>query len=301
MRASDWCVVINNPTPEDRASVKELPEGWKVYGQEEEGEEGTRHLQLYVHTGQVRGRQVKDHFPRAHIEKAENKYALKNYSQKEDTRVSVFKTNETEKDIPKAEQLWELLWEMSRMPGYVFEDVARHNDPIGFYNDLCSLAINPEYGNSLWVASFSQNPQIKKAWEYHWHAILDNISAKLDPYHKVKAIESIEPPLKDLEFVRIPFPGTKEEFEIFKKTGKMPETVRQTDSVQPKRKIKITRFIDDADDNEGTRSESGQVDSSSSEDEDQGSCKDETDSEGEGDSDSGQSTDSSDQESDASE
>jgi len=58
--------------------------------------------------------------------------------------------------------------------------------------------------------------------------------------------------------------------------------------------ITVINIPTDADDNEGRRQESGEVDSSGSEDADEGPCEDEADSEGEGDSDSGQGSDSSD-------
>lgn len=86
-RASCWSITINNPTEED---VKcEMP-GWKLSGQYEQGEEGTRHFQGMLETPQVRFSAVKRAYPRAHIEVARNKKALQAYTQKEDTRLDAF-------------------------------------------------------------------------------------------------------------------------------------------------------------------------------------------------------------------
>lgn len=67
----------------------EMP-GWKLSGQYEQGEEGTRHFQGMLETPQVRFSAVKRAYPRAHIEVARNKKALQAYTQKEDTRLDAF-------------------------------------------------------------------------------------------------------------------------------------------------------------------------------------------------------------------
>lgn len=64
--------------------------GWKLSGQYEEGEEGTRHFQGMLCTPQVRFSAVKRVFPRAHIEVARNKKALEKYTSKEETRLETF-------------------------------------------------------------------------------------------------------------------------------------------------------------------------------------------------------------------
>ena len=88
-RYSCWSITINNPTEED---VKcEMP-GWKLSGQYEEGDEGTRHFQGMLCTPQVRFSAVKRVFPRAHIEGARNKKALEKYTSKEETRIETFKS-----------------------------------------------------------------------------------------------------------------------------------------------------------------------------------------------------------------
>lgn len=84
-RASTWSLTINNPTEQDLNP--ELPAGWKLSGQIEEGEEGTRHYQAMLTTPQVRFSAVKKIFPRGHIEIARNKKALAQYVHKEESRI----------------------------------------------------------------------------------------------------------------------------------------------------------------------------------------------------------------------
>lgn len=87
-RSTCWSVTINNPTEEDYNACKaeNLPSGWRVEGQEERGEEGTKHLQLMLRTPQIRFAGVKKHFIRAHIEVARNPIALQKYVNKDNTR-----------------------------------------------------------------------------------------------------------------------------------------------------------------------------------------------------------------------
>ena len=87
-RNRHWLVVINNPTAEDDINIdRARQKGWKVVGQKEMGKEGTEHYQLYVHSTQQRFSGIKHAFPRAHIEVCRNPDAVKQYSQKDETRV----------------------------------------------------------------------------------------------------------------------------------------------------------------------------------------------------------------------
>lgn len=88
IRGTCWSITINNPLPTDLLTQDKLPAGWAYEGQIEEGvKNGTPHAQLMLLTPQVRLSQVKGLFPRAHIEKAKNKAALKKYVHKDDTRI----------------------------------------------------------------------------------------------------------------------------------------------------------------------------------------------------------------------
>lgn len=89
VRASYWLVTINNPTPEDRQTLREPADFCKqLWYQDEVGENGTLHIQLCINSTQVRFSQVKEWLPRAHIEAARNSQACKNYCKKSDTSVS---------------------------------------------------------------------------------------------------------------------------------------------------------------------------------------------------------------------
>jgi len=72
--------------PEQRALAEQR--GWKVDGQEEKCETtGRLHIQFWVKTPHMRRSQVSKIFQGAHLEPAKNVAALKNYCQKEETRV----------------------------------------------------------------------------------------------------------------------------------------------------------------------------------------------------------------------
>lgn len=92
-RASTWSLTINNPTESDTNVT--LPAGWKLEGQYEVGENETRHFQGMLSTPQCRFSSVKKLFPRAHIEVARNRAALKTYVHKDDTRVGDFATQQS--------------------------------------------------------------------------------------------------------------------------------------------------------------------------------------------------------------
>lgn len=86
-RATCWSITINNPTEEEVRC--DMP-GWKLTGQYEAGENGTRHFQGMLETPQVRFSAVKRVFTRAHIEVCRNKTALAKYVSKEETRVGEY-------------------------------------------------------------------------------------------------------------------------------------------------------------------------------------------------------------------
>lgn len=91
-KCCNWSITINNPTDDDYKqweSLKGLHWVKEVVGQLEKGEqEQTPHLQGMIKTQSVRFAQLKKALPRAHIEPARNPIALKQYVQKEDTRVA---------------------------------------------------------------------------------------------------------------------------------------------------------------------------------------------------------------------
>jgi len=90
-KARNWSITINNPTADDFAAVELLkarPWCKEWVGQLERGDSGTDHIQAALKTDNVRFSQVKKALPRAHIEVARNAVALRQYVQKDETRVS---------------------------------------------------------------------------------------------------------------------------------------------------------------------------------------------------------------------
>lgn len=87
-RGTCWSLTINNPTDEDMN--KTLPPGWRLEGQIELGENGTKHFQAMLLTPKISFTTVKQYFPRAHIEKARKKEALQKYVHKSETRLAEF-------------------------------------------------------------------------------------------------------------------------------------------------------------------------------------------------------------------
>lgn len=90
-KARNWSITINNPTADDFTAIELLkarPWCKEWVGQLERGESGTDHIQAALKTDNIRFSQVKKALPRAHIEPARNAVALRQYVQKEETRVS---------------------------------------------------------------------------------------------------------------------------------------------------------------------------------------------------------------------
>lgn len=139
-RHSNWSITINNPTSADEEEIaRARQKGWKVDGQLEKGENGTPHYQLLVTTGQVRFSAVKKAFPRAHIEPARNVAALKNYVQKEDTRIGELAiANEY---YPSLSKFWKLVYKKFQSNNWLIcwspHDSRREKEMFkDFYDDL---------------------------------------------------------------------------------------------------------------------------------------------------------------------
>lgn len=76
--------------------VQAMPNNWAMEGQIEQGHDSDDrlHAQLLLKTEQTRGTRIAKFFPNCHISEAKNRFALKSYVHKEDTRVDVFKSVE---------------------------------------------------------------------------------------------------------------------------------------------------------------------------------------------------------------
>lgn len=120
-RGSWWSITINNPTQEDYDILK-VPHQMvrEMWYQTEIGEQGTKHIQMCLNTTQQRFSAIKNWLPRAHIELARNKDALKKYCQKSATSVSGSfihwpdsQTNEIVENDEPAPMLHDILYTMS--------------------------------------------------------------------------------------------------------------------------------------------------------------------------------------------
>lgn len=175
-RSACWSLTINNPTPGDVNCV--LP-GWKLEGQYEEGEEGTRHFQGMLKTPQVRFSQVKKAFPRAHIEVARNATALGQYVHKDETRVGVFEGAQT----PNIFQLqsdvvmqWDID-EWTKLIDTVPEE--KHGDIALSYTDtIVSRMIEKGVTGIEFTAV---NPMWRSSWKRFWKSIVARPLASFEP------------------------------------------------------------------------------------------------------------------------
>lgn len=176
IRATCWSITINNPL---EADLKCDVPGWKLQGQFEEGEGGTRHFQGMLETPQVRFTAVKRVFQRAHIEVAKNKVALRKYVNKDETRVATFDATA----IPNMFQLqdsiasdWDseewrnLSAEYERMPD---SDVA-----LMYLDTLVARRIEAGQRGLEFIAI---NPMWRSSWKKFWRSIIKrNASARME-------------------------------------------------------------------------------------------------------------------------
>lgn len=90
-KGRNWSITLNNPTEEEILKWKTATEHhWvkEARGQLERGETGTLHIQGMLKTEPVAWTRIKRLFPRAHVERATNVFALERYVAKTDTRVA---------------------------------------------------------------------------------------------------------------------------------------------------------------------------------------------------------------------
>lgn len=135
VRGNTWSITINNPIAADEENIAYARQrGWKVDGQLEQGESGTKHYQLIVKTPQIRFSAVKKQFPRAHIEQARNVAALEQYVHKEETKIGELVHDQQK--YPSLQKVWDLFAEW----------IADHR------LDLASET----WGDATWLMRFDQ-------------------------------------------------------------------------------------------------------------------------------------------------
>lgn len=163
-RATCWSVTINNPISADdeNISLAKQRSGWKVDGQLEQGENGTKHYQLMVKTPQVRFATIKKAFPRAHIEPARNAKALAEYVHKDDTRVGSIPSNDK---YPSLTALWELFDEYLRTEQ---EAVPTGEGALVLFDQFISTYIELGYH----IETMGVNPQIRSSVKKYLPSII---------------------------------------------------------------------------------------------------------------------------------
>jgi hypothetical protein len=179
-RATCWSVTINNPIPADDDNIARAKQksGWKIDGQLEQGENGTKHYQLILKTPQVRFSAIKSAFPRAHIEIARNSKALAKYVTKEETRIGTI-PNENDK-FPTMERFWELFYSFYKTVknNIDFEGIETPDKRLQLLDDFVGWQIQ----QGSFVESFGVNPQIRSSAKKY----LINIFRRSEIIHRQK-------------------------------------------------------------------------------------------------------------------
>lgn len=171
-RATCWSITINNPTEEDVRC--EMP-GWKLSGQYEQGEEGTKHFQGMLTTPQVRFSAVKRAFPRAHIEVARNKKALEKYTTKEDTRVDAFASTGVPTIFEYQRRVCEVwVWSKYDECQAMFPNKPDDEIALMYVDSICAKMIQDGAAGLEFVAI---NPMWRSSWKKFYRPIINRYAS----------------------------------------------------------------------------------------------------------------------------
>jgi len=166
-RASCWSITINNPS---EGELKCDAPGWKLQGQFEEGNEGTRHFQGMLETPQVRFSAVKRVFPRAHIEVAKNKKALQLYVNKEETRVGIYQAQA----VPNMFQLQDSIasdWDDDEWQRRLYINIDQ-DDGVRALEYLDTLVSTRIENGQRGIEFIAINPMWRSSWKKFWASII---------------------------------------------------------------------------------------------------------------------------------
>lgn len=181
-KASHWLITINNPNGDDREQVKNLPKWVKRFKyQDEVGENGTLHIQGYIHTETVRMSAIKKWLPRAHIEICRNKDAAMKYVEKPETSVPG-----TQHDVKNTVEQVTMMQNLVRLCQYqpkILEHLLRQNNRPGalpkemltgdkLYSEEYWGCVNMILDENPDLISTYTMPQYHKAWVHCRPAIL---------------------------------------------------------------------------------------------------------------------------------
>lgn len=169
-RATCWSITINNPTADELKTP--LPSGWRIEGQIEVGEEkGTEHYQAMLCTPQVRFSAVKKIFPRAHIEVARDRNALKKYVHKEDTRVESHSWQSMVPTPYNYQSKIAAAWDDKEFEEMCEKHKNRELGDIALdYTD--ALVAKDITAGAVGVEFVAVNPMWRSSWKKFWRAIV---------------------------------------------------------------------------------------------------------------------------------
>jgi len=170
--------------PEQRALAEQR--GWKVDGQEEVAPTtGTRHIQFWVKTPQVRESEVRSVFQGAHVEKAVNPKKVMNYCKKEATRSGVIP--QASDKYPNQDKLFKLfgVWigdQHIRSTRWLYDDDGQRRRNVRGdiwlqqFDQCCGELIEKGYR----VESLAVNPAVRSAIKKFGNAIFERYIKERD-------------------------------------------------------------------------------------------------------------------------
>jgi len=170
-RATCWSVTINmknvSQSTADECIQNARAAGWKIDGQLEQGDEGTKHYQLMVSTPQTRFTAVKKMFPTANIQIARKPQALKAYVSKEDTRIGELpKQNEF---YPTLAKFWDLLIPELQPLSQYGSELANPKRRLDQLDDAVRKLIAKGYH----VEGIAMNPSTRSSWNAYNVSIME--------------------------------------------------------------------------------------------------------------------------------
>ena len=174
-RSTCWSITINNPLQEDiDATQNAQGHLWfkSFEGQNEIGENGTKHIQGMLTTTSQKFSVIKKAFQRAHIEVAKNKTALQKYVHKEDTKESSLATKKcgTASDLTRViRDLWPTWndWsdEIQRQDRYSKENHLLIK-PVG-YRTLDKIVSHLMCLGYYGIEYIGANPSVRTTWKLY--------------------------------------------------------------------------------------------------------------------------------------
>lgn len=177
-----WSITINNPTDADRSALKTWPSFVKetVY-QDEIGENNTLHIQGMVKCKYtVKFQAIKKWLERAHIEKARNSEALKNYVMKAETAVAGTQVSDSVSQNDNKEYV-----QPSKFPRLVIKHAKRYMEQLdwrvnGEWFDMYEVYDRKHFVDAVIDSTIRQ--MIREGWHIELLAVNPAIMKALRTY-----------------------------------------------------------------------------------------------------------------------